>query len=489
MNPPLTLLRCLVAAVVCLAGWSLAPAAGSAEVTARGSVGAGCRVTATEPERIRGTLAARPGRTVRRVHPAGAFRSGTAAARFELPRSSARLTVAVGSRRFRAALVRTPGRGLRLEIQRGDRTLTSRSLALRGPAARSVRVKIGFRGTTVRAKAWAAGRRQPGWQLSARHEAAARSGRASVSAALRGGERVGVRFSHVTVRVTRRHGSIGVYNGMFESGRTRQQLGRYPAVETSYYQPHQAVSIRNERTRIRRGISPNITITTKGTNLIEVLGTGRRHPGFGRAKAWLDRYVRGLARIAAIDTDVPVYATIEHEFKYKVRIRQVTGRSADPRYYGRTLRRFYAAARKASPHLRVTYWMVADGSDRALEEAAAAPFRTPPDAILFDPYADRGESLASITSGDIAWIKRQRWYVGQEIALGEFGMRVVAGDAELARFYRSAHGAIRDAGLSWGVFFNRGRDLDTQITDRSDGRRFPRAVAAFRAALAGSARC
>lgn len=448
-----------------------------------------CVVAVAEPERMSGRLRLDDRGTARRRHPAGAFRHGVVSARFVVPRSvDRRLTVTVAAHRFRASLVRAPGSRPRLVVRWRTDRLAERGLRFRLPAGRSVHLKLGLTGRKVLAKAWRTGSAQPAWQVRTTHRRAGKGhGRATIGARLLGGGEV--RFSRARVRTIRRTGSLGVYNGMYEEHRTRQQFGRYPAVATSYYQSYQAVNVGRERARIRHGTSPNITMTTKGTDLIEVLGTGPRHPRFNRAKAWLDRYVRALARVAETDPDVPVYATIEHEFKYKVRTHQVTGRSADPRYYGRTLRRFYAAARKASPHLRVTYWMVADGSDRALEARVPRAFRTPPDAILFDPYADRGESLRSITAADVAWIRRQPWYVGQEIALGEFGMRVVAGDPALAGFYAGVDGALRRAGLSWGVFFNRGRDLNTQIAGRSDGRSFPRAVAAFRRSLVASARC
>ena len=277
---------------------------------------------------------------------------------------------------------------------------------------------------------------------------------------------------------------------MFSWERTRQLFGRYPMAETSYYQPDQRVIVEQERARIRRGISPVITITTKGTRLIEALGTGPRHPRFRRAERWLDRYVARLARIASRDVDVPVYATIEHEFKFKVRIGEVTGLSASPRLYGKTLRRFYAKARAANPDIRVTYWIVADGADRVLEARVARQFRTPPDAILFDPYGSgAGTTITSITNGDLAWIRRQRWYVGQEIALGEFGMEVSAGDDGLATFHSGLHARLRRQGISWGILFNRNSHFDTQVAGRSDWRTFPDAVAAFRASLAAAARC
>jgi hypothetical protein len=460
---------------------------------AAASVGAGpgCTITTTEAERLSGRLRLRHGRTARRTHPAGRFRDGAVSARFVVPHGAGgRLTLGVGARGYRATITRVAGNGTLLAIRRASRAVSSSHLGLRLRPGARVALALRLSGRTLQAKAWPAARRQPGWQLRTSHWQADRgSGRARVSARLVGGRAV-VRFSRVQVRTTRVRGSIGVYNGMFSWDRTRALFGRYPMAETSYYQPDQRVIVDRERARIRRGISPVITITTKGTRLIEALGSGPRHPRFRRAERWLDRYVARLARIASRDVDVPVYATVEHEFKFKVRIGEVTGRSASPRLYGAMLRRFYAKARAADPDIRVTYWMVADDSDRGLEARVARQFRTPPDAILFDPYGSTsGDTITSVTNGDLRWIRRQRWYVGQEIALGEFGMRVSAGDDALADFHSGLHTDLRGQGISWGVFFNRSRDFDTQIAGRSDRRTFPDAVAAFRASLAASSRC
>src|SRR5690606_14121605 len=126
----------------------------------------------------------------------------------------------------------------------------------------------------------------------------------------------------------------------------------------------------------QRGTSPNITVTTKGTNRIEALATGPAHPDYAAARQWLQTYVNDLATIAAVDPDVPVYATIEHEFKVKTRLNYVTGESARTDYYGRVLDMFYAMAEQAHPNIRTTYWIV--GYDRAFEAAVGTQFRTLP---------------------------------------------------------------------------------------------------------------
>ncbi|UMG91350.1 hypothetical protein [Nocardioides sp. TF02-7] len=267
-----------------------------------------------------------------------------------------------------------------------------------------------------------------------------------------------------------------------------RQFGAPPQVGTSYYQPDQPVLVGEESERIRRGTSPNITFTTKGTDRIEVLAAGPRHPDYPTVEAWLADRLADLAALTEVDRSVPVYATLEHEFRAKVRTGQVTGRSADPVVYGRALDRFYALAAEQAPRLRTTYWIV--GYDREFEGLVGDQFRTLPDTVVFDPYADEpGETLTAVAAEDVAWIRQQQWYDGQELALGEFGMTVELGDAAVARFLTDVPDQLTALGISWAVLFNRERDFDTRIGDRSDGRAFPRARAAFARALRESRRC
>jgi len=50
----------------------------------------------------------------------------------------------------------------------------------------------------------------------------------------------------------------------------------------------------------------------------------------------------------------------------------------------------------------------------------------------------------------------------------------------MANFYKSVPNHLKNMGIDWAVLFNRMRDNDHQITHRSDGKVFPRAVASFR---------
>jgi hypothetical protein len=230
-----------------------------------------------------------------------------------------------------------------------------------------------------------------------------------------------------------------------------------------------------ETARIRRGTSPNITMTTKGTQLIADIATGQP-----AALSWLDNYVAQLAKLAAVDPRVPVYATLDHEFRAKVNQGMVTGASADPLVYAKALSVFYAKARAASSNIVTTYWMV--GYDRAFEGKIGAALTERPDLITVDPYANVAtDTVTSIAKGDVDWIRAQSWYDAQPIALTEFGMPVALGDAALARFYTNVRAQLDSLGVAWAVFFNREQDNNHLITTGG----YPSAVSAFSLSLQG----
>ena len=268
-----------------------------------------------------------------------------------------------------------------------------------------------------------------------------------------------------------------------------RQFGAVPQVANIYYQPTQAINVAKETERILRGTSPNITITTKGTNYIEVLGTGPSHPNWAAVSAWLADHINNMSTLANLDPAVPVYVTLEHEFKVKMRLGYVTGPSADPVVYGRALDRFYRLVHAKNPRLRTTYWIV--GSDRVVEGKVGEQFTTLPKAILFDPYATGSgtQTLTQIAAADLDWIKAQGWYQGQEVGLGEFGMQVVFGDDSLGRFFTNIREQLKALGISWAVFFNRQRDLDTRIAERTDGKTFPKGTASFSTTLKSTGTC
>lgn len=270
---------------------------------------------------------------------------------------------------------------------------------------------------------------------------------------------------------------LGVYNGNpYEQPdeKTYSQFGSFPELATTYYQPDQpGLNLAYETARINRGTSPMLTITTKGTQRIAGIAAGNTAD-----LAWLDTYIAALKKLAQLDPTVPVYATIEHEFKPKIRDNLVTGASANPTTYGQALSVFYRKAHAAHPNIITTYWMA--GYDRAIEGAVGQAFTTHPKMILFDPYAKQPtQTLADIATGTINWIKAQTWYRNQPLALGEFGMAVTAGDTAMAKFFRESRTHMKNVGLQWGVFFNRPRDVNTLITNGN----YPQAVNGFRTAL------
>ncbi len=271
---------------------------------------------------------------------------------------------------------------------------------------------------------------------------------------------------------------LGVYNGSpseLPDEATIADFGGVPDVASSYYTAGQNLKMSYETARIRRGTSPNLTMTTKGTQLLAGIANGDPD-----AIAFLDAYVGQLATLAAVDPTVPVYAALEHEFRAKVKQGLVTGPSADIAVYAKALSLLIAKAHAASPNIQVAYWMV--GYDRAFEGAVGSDLTERPDVITFDPYANGGsDTITSICTADLSWIRSQPWYDDQPIALSEFGMPVKNGDAALARFYTNVRPQLDALGLSWAVFFNRPTDNDHEITTATNA--YPNAVRAFSASL------
>lgn len=489
----------LVIAVLLTGGLSLI-ASGATTAAAAGATS--CKpLTIKAPERLHQRFSLAPGESKRRKHRAGRFRNGVVAATFVMPRrAGGPLHVRVDTRvkggtGYRTKVRRGDAGRMKLVLVRAEKGRTTRlartTLPQRINPGQRLRIKVKTRGARVRAKAWIKGTPQPRWQLALRdRDPLLRHGRAAVwvKLAKRADRRVTVRVRHGVVKERRRGPHLGVYNGMYDEAATVRQFGSHPGLANSYYQPDQTINLAEERTRIRHGTSPNITLTAKGTQHYAALAEGRSHPGYAAANAWLNRYVTDLARLARTDVRVPVYATLDHEFTFKVRTGLLTGDSADPAVYGKALRIFYARARRANPDIRVTYWMV--GFDRVVEGAVAKRFRTPPDAVLFDPYAKLDGTnrltLRDVTVDDARWIRRQAWYVGQEIGLGEFGMQVGFGEKSLKQFHTDLPDTMRAQRISWGVFFNRQKHLDTKIIERSDAQEFPGAVSAFRDSLSNA---
>ena len=270
---------------------------------------------------------------------------------------------------------------------------------------------------------------------------------------------------------------IGVYNGSPNESPDETAIDDFcqaPAVANTYYQHDSNLDVAYETARIKRGTSPNISIRTNGTQLLA--GIAKGDP---TATAWLDGWIAKLAKLAAVDRTVPVYATLDQEFRVRTRRGALTGESADPKVYGKALDIFFKRANAANPNIETSYWIV--GYDRQVEGEVGTMFTRNPDAILFDPYANVGsDTVTSITRADMTWIKSQPWYDGQTVGLAEFGMPVGLGDAAMANFYKSVPNHLKSMGIDWAVLFNRSRDNDHQITHRADGRVFPLAAASFR---------
>lgn len=267
-------------------------------------------------------------------------------------------------------------------------------------------------------------------------------------------------------------------------------FGNAVEVGSTYYQPTERLKAAREYNRAELDIAPNLTWTTKGTDLIARLSR-REHS----ATSWLEDRVGDAVLLAESFSDVDVFLTLESEAKAKVKqgeanpSKGLTGESADPVNIGRAQGLLFQMLAEAGvPNLRSTYWIV--GWDRTFEETVAANHGHPFDVFCFDPYANRSDdTLDTITNKDILWAKAQPWYTGQPFALSEFGMPVGFGDDALARFYTDVRGQLRaveekhDIEIAFATLFNRSKDNNHRITTGE----FPKAVAAFRESLAGPA--
>ncbi|UMG91351.1 hypothetical protein [Nocardioides sp. TF02-7] len=512
---------------------ALAVAVATAVALASSSSTAAATSSASATHRHEGVVRAAPGQTVVRGPRGPAYTDGTTRVTYRIPgarRTGLRVAAdarAVGRTGYRAILRFGKHRKVLRVVRAGaHRAVTLGKVRVPQRIGRKVRVELQTDGDRIRARAWDPGKRAPRWQVTRiDRKPLARPGtsRARVHLGDRAQRPVSLQFWLASVVRGLPGGggdpgpsdpadpgptdptdpdptvpppgsgqcpAIGIYN---EAAADRdvdalRQFDGMPQVANSYYQPAERIRMSQETARIKRGTSPNITITTKGTDRLAALGLGPSHPGHAAALAWLDQHLADLATLTRVDPAVPVYATLEHEYKVKIRLGMLTGQSADPKVYGKALDLFYARAATKAPQLRTTYWIV--GSDRAVEGEVGEQFVTLPDAVLFDPYAQSGNlSLTQIAKGDLDWIQAQSWYRGQEVGLGEFGMQVRFGDAALAKFYTGIREQMADLGLAWGVFFNRQRDLDTRIVERSDGKTFPKAVASFSTSLKATGRC
>lgn len=472
--------------------------------------------------RYGGEFRVMPGASVVLTGRRATFTDGTTTATFRVPRhrrTDLRLAAdarAEGRSGYRAVVrFRRERTTLRVLRSSEGRVVLGRSLI---PSfAERVRIQLQTDGAQIRARAFVPGDGAPPWQIELTDPVPlARSGKArawiSVSDAATSPIPVQGQMTYVDSAVDPTASStstptgsptvsgtatdlpttppqpscprLGVYN-YWDADRDHEinrQFGATAELSTSYYQTTERVRMESEIARIGRGTSPNITFTTKGTQYLAALGTGRSHPQYDAASAWLTQHVTDLSTLADLSPSVPVYATLEHEFQTKLQTGEITGRSTDPVLYGRALNRFYRRVDAANPRIRTTYWMV--GWDRVLEGRIAEEFTVLPKAILFDPYAHRTtDTLISIASADLRWIRAQDWYVGQEIGLAEFGMQVVLGDEALGTFFASLRGQLEVMGVSFAIFFNREKDFDTRIAERSDGKTFPRGQAAFARSL------
>lgn len=273
---------------------------------------------------------------------------------------------------------------------------------------------------------------------------------------------------------------LGMYNGTHSEGgddAARSLFGAYPEVSSTYYQT-QRINQTAEQARMGKGISPLITVTTKGTQRLAGIATGDL--------AWLDQYLEDLNTLALSHPDVPVYATLDHEWEVKVNSGAITGLSASPAVYGKALSTFIIRARVIAPTVKVGYWF--GYSDKTKIAAVLASITVPVDWMSLDPYTWRTdpatETPAQCWDPQVSWLRTRPDYTrlgSPPVFLSEFGIDVKAhGDVNGARYFTDLRAALVKSGLAGAVHFNR---VDGVNTWKFTTGEYPQSVAAFSASL------
>jgi hypothetical protein len=274
---------------------------------------------------------------------------------------------------------------------------------------------------------------------------------------------------------------------------TTVSLGYYPnsgfskAPNTSnvYLQYKDRATNSAVTSQLKAGISPTITVTTKGTQTLAGIVSGDK-----ASVAWIDQYVADLVTDGKAYPKVLIVAALDHEFRVKTRVRAgvaplITGASADPVTGGKAMGIFAQKLRAATTaagltNVKSAYWIA--GSDREFEGTVGAAMSSvaKPDWLVTDPYSNGTQStLTTIAKSDADWFKSCAWYAGQPIALGEFGMAQKWGDAAMAKFYTNCRASLKAAGVTRGAFFNSNNGDYPHIITTG----YPAAYAAFTSSL------
>lgn len=290
---------------------------------------------------------------------------------------------------------------------------------------------------------------------------------------------------------------LGGYNGPHSATLDadlafKNAFGAWSGIASSYYQPNQqGLSITRETTRINRGISPLINLTTRGTQrLIGIAGNANSATN-AADRAWLDEYLDALHQLSLVDRNVKVRATLDQEFEVRVQQGTMTGPAASFVNYGQALSYMFARAAERCPYVEMIFWVGGASSQRANILTIWRNITVPFHGYSVDPYAQGGSSPASTWRYRLddarTGVYAAEWNrLGQPyMAISETGINKAAvTDAQAAAWISNLPESIVAAEVEWCVYFN--RDSGENGEWRIDGGTYqprPLSVAAMSAAL------
>lgn len=287
---------------------------------------------------------------------------------------------------------------------------------------------------------------------------------------------------------------LGIYQGTpaeLPDETTLAQFGHYPRIASTYYiSTQQTLNMTYETARINRGTSPLITLTTKDTNYMTELANSSVRD------AWLQTYVDRLHTLSLVNPNVPVYATLDHEWEVKVNQGILTGSNADPTNYAKALKKLFTMCDASAPNVQYGYWY-GHFDTAAIAEVLVemAKVDAAPKYIALDPYQNGqgGSTAAANWAPKLSWLKARPQYTAlgsPPIGIAEFGMGkgnngyAVHTDAQLATFYGYLHAQMEASDVIFALLFHRDKASEPGyiITDGAH----PLAVAAFASSLGGA---
>lgn len=285
---------------------------------------------------------------------------------------------------------------------------------------------------------------------------------------------------------------LGVYDGseIDAHEKTLANFGAYPELTCVYMRADEPTWMERERGRMELGISPVIAYSTSElnwlTNRIAALAQGPSHPEWQEASDWMDARIAECVTLVNEYPDVPLYATLDHEWIVKEGRGFFPGDNGVPENFALALDEWIRRCKAAEPAIRTLWWCA--GFDWGTERRTQ-PSETP-HALSADRYS-RGkvgqETVQKVAAAAVQEMTAFACYdpAFTELGLTETGATVQAGDAYVADYFTDFRQALAEADLDFGILFNRSRDWDHQIAGRTDGQTFPLARAAFSASLGG----